>query len=329
MHHNLPDRHLPQPHGQRSQVPQSPSSGFTLLELLAVIGVISVLLGVGIGYLGKTDPEMIASSILAGEKRAAQMTARAEGVPTEVIVRPGAEAEPATVQAHLLQPAIVFHFEPGTPVLDERMRPSLGGIDVAAGRFGHCRRSLPGDKEPLLSWAVAEEVCDARDGFVVRCDLYLERRESCIVIDMLPLLEVRLDSALRPDARMSLTSVGGEKLLKNLRCEQALPIGKWVTLEVGADGNAIWLSVDGREFARDTAVGVPEQTPETVLDVSPKESPVPGLVDEFRILVFEYAAPQQLPIELQPTQTFRFTYDKRGEPVESPTITWESLETEQ
>tara|TARA_R110002096_G_scaffold76350_3_gene180503 strand:- start:57 stop:956 length:900 start_codon:yes stop_codon:yes gene_type:complete len=296
------------------------------LELLAVIGVISVLLGIGVGYLGKTDPDMIAGSILAGERRAAQMTARAEGVPTEVIVRPGIDAEPATVQAHLLQPAIVFHFEPGTPVLDERMRPELGGVDVVAGRFGHARRSMPGDKDALVQWAVAKEVVDARDGFVLRVDLYLEQRASCVVIDMAPLLEVRLDQALRPDARMSLTMLGGDKVRKNLQCEQSLPLEKWVTLEIGADGTSLWLAVDGREFGRIGAAGSPEQTAEMVLELSPTTSPIPGLVDEFRMMVFEYAPAQQLPMELQPTRTFRFTYDKRGEPVEAPKITWEDLE---
>ena len=323
MQHNLLDRQSPV-----SRALPSHSAGFTLLELLAVIGVISVLLGIGIGYIGKTDPDMIAGAILAGERRAAQMTARAEGVPTEVLVRPGLEAEPAVVQAHLLQPSIVFHFEPQTPVLDERMRPALGGDDVVAGRFGHARRSMPGDKESLLQWAVAEEVVDARDGFVIRVDLYLERREGCVVIDMAPLLEVRLDQGLRPDVRMSMTGLGGEKVRKNVQCEQSLPLESWVTLEVGADGSTLWLAVDDREYARVDAVGSPEQTPNMVLDVSPRESPIPGLVDEFRIMVFEYSAAQQLPIELQPTRAFRFTYDKRGEPVEAPTITWVDLESD-
>jgi hypothetical protein len=127
---------------------------------------------------------------------------------------------------------------------------------------------------------------------------------------------------------MSMTELGGEKVRKNMKSEQSLPLERWVTLEVGADGNSLWLSVDGRDFARVDAVGSPEQTPEMVLDVSPKESPIPGLVDEFRIMVFEYAAAQQLPIELQPTRAFRFTYDKRGEPIDAPTITWVDLDSD-
>ena len=42
-------------------------AGFTLLELLTVIGIISVLMGIGLGYLGKTDPELVAQTILRGE----------------------------------------------------------------------------------------------------------------------------------------------------------------------------------------------------------------------------------------------------------------------
>ena len=309
--------------------PESRSAGFTLLELLAVIGVISVLMGVGIGYLGKTDPNMIAGSILQGERRAAQMTARAEGVPTEVLVKPGAEGEPASVQAHLLQAAVAFHFEPNTPVLDERLRPAIGGEDVTAGRFGHARMAMPGDKEPLVQWAIAPEVLDVRDGFVVRLDLMLSRREACIVLDIPSLLEVRLDQELRPDARLGLNVLGGDKVRKNLTCSQALPLDRWVTLEIGADGNSLWLSVDGRDFGRMAAVGAPMQTPQMVLEVSPISAPVPGMIDEFRMMVFEYAPAQFLPMELQPTRVFRFRYDKRGEPVEAPTITWVDLEAGQ
>src|SRR5262245_56197212 len=99
--------------------------GFTLLELLVVMGVISVLFGVAIGFLGRTDPQMIADSMIAGETRAAQMTARAEGLPTEVWIRPGTDGGPATVQARLLQPVLTFHLEPGEDVLAESLRPTL------------------------------------------------------------------------------------------------------------------------------------------------------------------------------------------------------------
>ena len=309
--------------------PESRSAGFTLLELVVVIGVSSVLLGVGVGYLGKTDPNMIAGSILAGERRAAQMTARAEGVPTEVVVMPGLEAEPATIQSHLLLPALSFHFEPGTPFIDERLRPVLSGDEVRAGRFGYARRSVMDDKEPLVQWSVAPEVFDARDGFLIRLDLYLEARENCVVIDMAPLLEVRLDQSLRPDARLSLMALGGDKVRKNLVSAQALPLERWVTLEIGADGTSFWLAANGRDLARMEATGAPFQGDDMVLAISPTESPIPGMIDELRMMVFEYSPAQLLPMELQLTRTFRFTYDKHGQPVNAPKITWVDLEAGQ
>jgi len=309
--------------------PDSNSGGFTLLELLAVIGVVSVLMGVGLGYLGKTDPMMLARSMIAGERRAAQMTARAEGVPTEVIVRPGDDVSAATVQARLLEPAVTFHFEPNTPVLDERMRPFLSGEDVVAGRFGHGRRAAEGDKDALVQWRVSPQVVDVSEGFLIRLDLFLEARQNCVVIDIDPLLELRLDSELRPDARVRLEAATGGNELKTISSPLSLPLRQWATLEIGCDGEAIWLAVDDRECARVDAAGTPHQTPDMVMEISPLSSPIPGIVDELRFLLFGFSVAQQLPIELQPEREYRFTYDKRGDPVHQPEIVYKDLGADQ
>ena len=55
------------------------AAGFTLFELLVVIAILSVLTGLSVGFLGKTDPTMVANAVLGGELRAAQLSARAEG----------------------------------------------------------------------------------------------------------------------------------------------------------------------------------------------------------------------------------------------------------
>lgn len=57
-----------------------------------------------------------------------------------------------------------------------------------------------------------------------------------------------------------------------------------------------------------------------VFQVSPPSSPVPGVVDEIRWLVFTFAPAQSLPAELQPTRTFRFGFDARGEPTTDPKV---------
>ena len=81
----------------------------------------------GIPYTG---PGVMASSI-AIDKLMTKYIWRAEGLPTEVFVRPGQDGASASVQSRLLQPVVTFHLEPGEGVLDESLRPTVGGEDVA------------------------------------------------------------------------------------------------------------------------------------------------------------------------------------------------------
>jgi prepilin-type N-terminal cleavage/methylation domain-containing protein len=289
------------------------TAGFTLLELLVVIGVLSVLLGLSVGFLGKTDSHRIAASMLAGETRAAQMTARAEGVPTEVWVRPGVGGASGTVQARLLQPAATFHFEPGERVLDETLRPQLAGEDVPNGRFGHARRNLDGDRAMLLHWLLKPAQVDVRDGFVVRLDLWLEHRRAAVVLRLGKAVELLLDDELRPHARLRLRGAGGASVLASIDQLPTLPLRRWCTLEIAFDGENAWIGVDGRELGRTLAEGRLQQEDDTALELSPGESPIPGLADELRVLLFAFAPAQDLPPDLQPRRVYRIAFDARGE----------------
>ncbi|MCB9878464.1 MAG: prepilin-type N-terminal cleavage/methylation domain-containing protein [Planctomycetes bacterium] len=303
--------------------------GFTLLELLVVIGVISVLMGIGIGYLGRTDPMVVARSVLAGEMRSAQLTARAEGVATQVWVRPGDDERSATVQARLLEPVVTFHFEPGQPVLDERLRGQLGGDDVESGRFGHARRSTGEGKSPLLMWQVVPRVCDLRQGFVLRLDLWLDGAAACTVAQLGQLLDLALDAEARPEVRLRLKATGDQTVRPRVKGARSLPVRRWCTLEVGCDGETAWLSVDGREDGREVARGAPEQSEEMTFVVSPAVDGIAGMVDEVRWLVFGLSPPQSLPPQLQPKRVYRFGWDARGEPTEQPEIEFEPWESDQ
>lgn len=297
------------------------TAGFTLLELLVVIGVLSVLTGLSLGYLGRTDPERIANAVLAGELRAAQLTARAEGVPTEVLLRPGVDGQAATVQARLLRPVARFPFEPNQPVEDEVMRPVIQGEDAVGGRFGHARRPAGDGRAALLRWPVTPAVLDLREGFVVRLDLWLDRKAAATVLRLPPALELTLDSDGKPRARLRLRGLGGDgNVLAAVASELPLPVGRWCTLDVGCDGRIAWLTLDGRVLAETVADGTPQQDAEGVFEVVPADSPIEGMVDEVRWFVYAFASPQLLPIECPLDQVHRFRFDARGEAVERPVV---------
>ncbi len=296
------------------------SGGFTLLELLVVISVLSVLMGVAIGYLGRTDPQQVANSILEGELRAAELTARSEGVASEVVLVPGVAGEPSTVSARLLQPVVTFHLEPREQVLDESLRPVLGGDDVPTGRFGHARRPRLDDKAPAVRWAAPPAVVDLSSGFVVRLDLWLDERTTGTLLQCLPAVEVTLDGDGKPRARFRLHGQGSGTVLAAVTSELALPVGRWCTLDVGCDGREAWLTLDGRELGRAPAEGVPQQEPETVCLVAPGEGAFLGMVDEIRWFVFTWSPPQNLPPELQLERPYRFAFDSRGEATARPVV---------
>ncbi len=291
-------------------------------ELLTVIGILSVLLGLSISYLGRTDPKRIADAVMRGELRAAQLTARADGVPTEVWLRPGLDGQPDSVQSRLLRPVVTFHCEPKEEYENDVLRPTIAGEDVPGGRFGHALRPAADGKEALLRWPAPPRVLDVGEGFVVRLDLLLERRTASTVLRLPPAIDLSLDAEGRPHARFRIRATSGDKALVGIVSDVPLPVAKWCTLEAGCDGRTAWLSWDGRVLASAVADGAPEQNDDAVFEVCPADSAMPGLVDELRWFVYALAPAQFLPREAHLDRSYRFAFDARGEAVAEPTVNW-------
>lgn len=287
---------------------------------MVVCGVIAVLFGLGLGFLGKTDPRAVADSVLRGELRSAQWTARAEGLPTEVRVVPGEDGAPAIVESLLLQPVVTFHLEPREAVLDESLRPILGGEDVAQGRFGHGRRSKEGDRGPVVRWVATKRLADLTSGFALRVDVWLDRRAACSVAKLGTAVELRLDDEGRPLARFRLRGTQQASSLAQVIGKVAMPVRQWCTLDVAMDGREAWIGMDGRELGRTAAEGEPVREDTDTLDVSPGDAPVPGIVDEIRLFAYSFGAPQRLPVELQPDRRYRIAFDRLGTPLGSTDV---------
>ncbi len=188
------------------------------------------------------------------------------------------------------------------------------------GRFGAARRVHTGDRAPVLQWQLATARIDVREGFVVRCDLWLEQRTSATILRVGDVVEFMLDEELRPKARLRLRSGAGEVSQVPLNGEVALPLRTWCTLDIASDGASAWISYDGIEVARSALSGLLQADPEHALEVLPADRPLAGMVDEVRVFVYAFGVPQYLPIELQPLQAYRFAYDARGDVVEQPVV---------
>jgi hypothetical protein len=96
---------------------------------------------------------------------------------------------------------------------------------------------------------------------------------------------------------------------------RGLPLHQWVAIELVHDGRALALSVDGREVARAAAAGAPFQGSDDVFEISMANAPIPGIVDEVRLLAYERGERLDLPgdVELSGVQG-AVEFDRLGMP---------------
>ena len=198
------------------------SSGFTLLELLLVMGLLGTILGIGLGTFASFDPARRAARGLVAN---ALRQARNEAVANRASARVSFDPETRTVTSEGSAVAGTWRFE--TPALEGARE-----IDGLAQGF-------PGT---MLT----------EDGFVGRAlDLDLGERGCRVVVDLQsePLFQLRrgfrLSCALRP---------------KSLKASTILDFGGVLTLESVADGSVRFTVVTrrvdelGRPFAGEAVV---------------------------------------------------------------------------
>ena len=77
------------------------ASGFTILELMVVMGVLSVLFGLSFGFLqGAANDLELAEAVLRDQLRIAALTSRSRHLPTEVWVESGDDRRPTRLRIH-------------------------------------------------------------------------------------------------------------------------------------------------------------------------------------------------------------------------------------
>ena len=291
--------------------------GFTLIELMTVMVMISVLMGFGIGFLqrGESDFDR-AKAVLRDQVRLAATTARARGVPTEVLVQkqPGDEGI-LQVRTRALRPVALWHMEVGERWFDERLRPVLQG-DPVPGRFGSALRTDPASKLPLLRVETSGDVFDLAHGFALRLELKLARRGQGVVARLGRGFALSLDANAVPSVQLTLrgAQTGGQTV--EAAGHLPLAIERWVTLQFVHDGDEIVLLADGVEQARARARGELLQQKQDVFEVSPGDAPLDALIDEVQLLAYEIGPLLPLPpgIELRGLKE-RIEFNRAGDTV--------------
>ena len=117
------------------------AAGFTLLELMATVGVVAVLAGIGLGFMGRSSGVPEARVAIGAELRLAALSARTRGLPTEVVLSAGQGLENAVVKTRALEPVAIYAFEPGQMPADRELHANYGGVRVDGGRCGAARRT--------------------------------------------------------------------------------------------------------------------------------------------------------------------------------------------
>jgi prepilin-type N-terminal cleavage/methylation domain-containing protein len=288
--------------------------GFTLIEILVVMLAISMLMGVGVGFLSRLDTSLDqAIAVVRSEVRHAREVARNRSSPARVVFTKAQGGYPAKVHSVVLAPVGQWHFEDASGTGSPNLPGTLGGSIADRGRFGKClvvdaavgRAGLVVPTQGIAAF-------DLSVGFKVRVDVWLEDGPSGTVVTLPRTFSLGVRAGLLPTAELGLEPDGVGPRITGAR---PLMPRTWTTLEVSYDRITFRLAVDGIDVASVPATARPFQDPEGSLVVSDPGAPVSGRIDECFLLAYE----QTDPILLQPEVDILeapavLQFDAQGEP---------------
>ena len=279
-----------------SRSPKTRAEGFSLLELMVVMAIMSALFGIGIGAFHKLNrAERVAERAVKDVLRSARLFARAESAPASMLVRPST----GEVVSMGLRTVGNWHFEDadgtGWPVPANHPFDAL----VRDGQIGsglHLTAnaelvipSPPGAFDSLSGFGVDVAVRPEAEG---RPMTILERAGVWAV-------DLDGDDALRVTLELS-DAIGETRSVHELPVH--LPSDRWSRLLVVFDGRTLHVSIDGSRVADDTVFGQTRKlarNPGVAITSGREVTRFRGYLDELRIGSVLVGQREELPPEVR------------------------------
>ncbi len=276
------------------------SRGFTLLEILLVILLISVLLGYGVGFLRRGGNELDQTLVrLQAYARGARMQARFHRSPAQLalveVLGEEGDTPSQVLKLRALQPVGEWNFDAGG--LSQAGQQGGAGVIVPEGRIGRgLRIQEDATGHGLYISPRDPSEFDLREGFLLRMDVKLDAYGDCRLAVLERVFSLGIDAEGRPNASLVLGDLrGGAGRTIHFKSYERVPVQTWLRFVFSFDGEKGQLLVDGLQFSERKIKGRLFHDPRAGFVISDGGLPVPGMVDEVRLFAFEVLDSWEVP----------------------------------
>ncbi|MBU0754130.1 MAG: type II secretion system GspH family protein, partial [Planctomycetes bacterium] len=236
-------------------------AGFTLLEILVVLAILSMLFGVGMGAFSKVGagPAMAADRIRE-VIRTARAHAEREAAPSAVLIN----AEQDRVVGMGWHQVGCWHFEDGEPDGFSTGFPQDAFLGPARidpqGVIGSCLDLSMDPGQAPEAFIPAVPSLSSAEGVAINCHLFLKQHCACTLLGKGAAYALGIDEEGRLTAKLTLPSAapGTKEQIVTLCSEgYVVPKGRWVKVGFQFNGYAFYLTAEGVLRAREV---FPERT---------------------------------------------------------------------